>query len=81
MERIIDILGNMDESLSFDELSDIVKRALSLIYLKLRRESNFGYDQHCTVVSMGGNDYDVEIIITDGASHGTGEQYIRTYWI
>ena len=81
MERINTILENLDESLSLSELSDVVKRALSLICLKLRREENFGYDQHCTIVSFGERDYDIDIMITDSRSYGTGEQYIRTYWI
>lgn len=84
MERLDTILDNLDESLSLSELSYVVKRALSLICLKLRREENFGYDQHCTVVSFGECDYDIEIMVSDSYSHtsGTlGEQHIRTYWI
>lgn len=81
MERLDKILEELDESFSLSELGDIVRRALSLISLKLKREENFGYEQHCTVVSFGDHDYDVEIMITDGRSYNTGEEYIRTYWI
>lgn len=68
------------ERMSLEELSEVTKVALSLIYSKLRNEKGFDYDQHCSVVSFGGESYDVELVVTDGTRYD-GENYISTYWI
>lgn len=69
------------DNMSLDELSGVVKEALSRIYRKLREEENFGYDQHCSIISIGSDEYDVKGIIVDDISHNTGEDWPRSWWI
>ena len=53
------------EDMSFDELAEIAKEALSAIYCKLRTNNGFGYNQHCAVTSIGSEPYDVDIVFVD----------------
>ena len=66
------------EDMSFDELADIAKEALSAIYCKLRTDDGFGYNQRCVVTSIGSEPYDVDIVIMDDGIYG-GTDYARVF--
>lgn len=69
------------DTMSLDELGDVVKAAMSRIYNKLRDEEGFGYDQHASFTSFGENEYDVGIVIMDGVSHNPGLDWPKSWWI
>lgn len=75
------ILEKIIEDLSLEDLSTITKTVLATIYRKLGTELNFTGDMHCSVVSIGPEEYEVELVITNDSHFGDGEQYISTYWI
>ena len=78
MKNFEDILSE----LSLEELSEVTKTALSLIYQKLRSEEGFGHDQHCLVTSIGDRYSYVDACIVDadgGRSNGT--HYDGVYWL
>ena len=67
---------------SLEELSEVTKLTLSLIYQKLREEEDFGCCQHCLVTSIGENDYDVSACIVDITNgHNNGVSWDATYWL
>lgn len=68
------------EDSSLEELSEIVRFALSTIYCKLREEKGFGYNLHCSVTEFGSDPSSVNLIITENI-YSSGEQYIQSYWI
>lgn len=75
-----EILEKINQELSFDELGDIVKTALSTLYLKLRTEEGFGCESQCVVRSIGYEPYDVELCIIDlGKRHGL--EWPMTFWL
>ena len=67
--------------LSLDELSDMVRSALSTIYNKLREEENFSWDQHCVVENFGGEEYEVRLVIINGTSGTPSIHWPETYYI
>lgn len=77
-------MKNMNEQLdnmTLDELGGVVKEALSRIYTKLREDEDFGYHQHCSVISIGKEEYDVELVILDDVSHNGGLDWPKSWWI
>lgn len=71
----------LNDDMTINELGDIVRCALSMIYSKLRSEHGYPCDTTCSVVSVGEHEYDVTLYFTDGSSFNSGEQHISTYWI
>lgn len=69
------------DNMSLDELGGVVKAALSRIYNKLREEEDFSYYQHCSVLSIGSEDYDVQLMIIDDISHITGLEWPKSWFI
>ena len=75
-----DVLEKISEELSFEELSEITRTALSSLYRKLQTEEGFGYYQCCSITSIGSNEYDVNGLIMDNESHNLGVDWPRTFW-
>ena len=73
-------MDEMLDKMSLTELSDLTRDVLSRIYCKLREDEGFGYDQHCSVLSIGENEYDVQAVIIDGV-HNPGIDWPQTWWI
>ena len=71
------IMEEINENLSIDELGEVAKKALAMIYTKLRKEENFSYDMKCFVASVGYDDYDISLIFIDEPSDG--ESWAHTY--
>jgi hypothetical protein len=74
-----EIISMINDDLSFEELSEITRTALSKIYIKLRNEGM--YDPIALVKSLGENEWNVQIAFIDGESHNTGESYESVYYI
>jgi hypothetical protein len=75
MNNVADIIIN--EDLSLEELSEVVKEALAKMYSKLETEIGMHYPIG-VIKSLGRDSYDVDIRIIDGTC-GTGEWYAQTY--
>ena len=71
---------NYLNDMSLSELNDLARDVLSRIYTKLREDEGFGYDQHCSVLSIGENEYDVRAVIVDG-THNPGLDWPQSWWI
>lgn len=74
-----EIIDDINSSLSLEELGDIVKKSLSLMYTKL--EADGLYYPMCFVKSVGREEYDVDICFVDGRSSNTGMSYEEVYWL
>lgn len=74
-----EIISMINDDLSFEELSEITRTALSKIYIKLRNEGM--YDPIALVKSLGENEWNVQIAFIDGESRNTGEFYESVYYI
>ena len=74
-----EIINMINDDLSFEELSDITKTALSKIYSKLRDEGL--YNPIAIVKSFGSDYWDVEMMFIDGQSHNTGESYEQIFYL
>ena len=74
-----DIIDSINASLSLEELSNIAKQSLSMIYTKL--ESGGMYHPTCFVTSVGKNEYDVDMCFIDGRSSNTGMSYKDVFWL
>ena len=79
-----EIIDDINTSLSLEELGNIVKQSLAIMYLKLEAEGM--YYPNCFVVTdihYDGvrNEYDVDICFIDGRSSNTGMSYEDVYWL
>lgn len=74
-----EIIAKINE-MNLDDLSEAARVVLSRLYRKLREEEGFGYDQHCSVISFGSDEYDVQLMVIDGTSHNTGSNWPRAWW-
>lgn len=74
-----EIIDDINTSLSLEELGNIVKQSLAIMYLKLEAEGM--YYPNCFVKSIGRNEYDVDICFIDGRSSNTGMSYEDVYWL
>jgi hypothetical protein len=74
-----EIIRMINDDLSFEELSEITRTALSKIYIKLRNEGL--YDPVALVKSLGENEWNVQMVFIDGESHNTGESYESIYYL
>jgi len=67
--------------LSLEELSTVVRSALSTIYNKLREEEDFSWDQKCVVENFGGEEHEVQLLIFNGTAGTPGIHWPETYYI
>ena len=74
-----EIVRMINDDLSFEELSEITRTALSKIYIKLRSEGL--YDPVALVKSLGENEWNVQMVFIDGESHNTGESYESIFYL
>lgn len=74
-----EIINMITDDLSFEELSEITRTALSKIYSKLRSEGL--YNPLAIVRSLGTDEWDVEMIFIDGGSHNIGEYYGQMFYL
>lgn len=74
-----DIIDNLNSTLSLEELGDIVKKSLSLIYCKL--ENDGMYNPYGVIKSLGRDDYDVEVIFVNNRACNTGKSYEEMYYL
>lgn len=74
-----EIINMINDDLSFEELGEITRVALSKIYSKLRNEGL--YNPIAVVKSLGENEWNVEIVFIDGDSHNTGESYDQVFYL
>lgn len=72
-----EILDNM----SLAELSNLVKDVMARIYNKLREEEEFSVYQHGTILSMGPESYDNDIMIIDSLSSCSGLDWPKAWFI
>lgn len=70
-----DIIDSINASLSLEELSNIVKESLSIIYTKL--EADGMCHPTCFVTSVGRSEYDVDMCFISN----TGTSYEEAYWL
>jgi hypothetical protein len=75
MNNIVETIAN--EDLSLNELSEIVKIALSKIYTKVKNDVGI-HNPIAFINSVGSKDYDIDIRFIDGECYG-GECYTQTY--
>lgn len=73
-----EIINKIKNELTIEELSDIVKESLAMIYRKLREDEGFGWDMSLSG-TIGSEEYDVEILIINNESHNQGTYYLNTY--
>lgn len=74
-----EIIGMINDDLSFEELSEITKTSLAKIYSKLRNKGL--YNPIAIVKSLGSDLWDVEMVFIDGQSHNTGESYEQMFYL
>lgn len=74
-----EIIGMINDDLSFEELAEITRTSLAKIYSKLREEGL--YNPIAIVKSLGRDEYDVEMVFVDGGYHSTGEHYNQTFYL
>lgn len=74
-----EIINMINDDLSFEELGEITKTALSKIYSKLRDEGL--YNPMAIVKSLGDDPWYVEMVFIDGQSYNTGEHYNQTFYL
>lgn len=74
-----EIISMINDDLSFEELSEITRMALSKIYIKLRNEGL--YNPVALVKSLGENEWNVDMVFLDSSSHNTGESYESVYYL
>lgn len=73
-------MDNLD-NMTLDELTILVREALSRMYTKLRNEHNFGYNQECHISSIGSLEYDVNGYIIDNEPCNSGIYYTNVWMI
>ena len=74
-----EIISMINDDLSFEELGEITRTALSKIYIKLRSEGL--YDPVALVKSLGENEWNVQMAFIDGESRNTGEFYESVFYL
>lgn len=74
-----EIISMINDDLSFEELGEITRTALSKIYIKLRSEGL--YDPVALVKSLGENEWNVQMAFIDGESRNTGESYESVFYL
>lgn len=74
-----EIISMINDDLSFEELGEITRTALSKIYIKLRNEGL--YDPVALVKSLGENEWNVQMAFIDGESCNTGESYESVFYL
>jgi hypothetical protein len=72
-----EILDNM----SLAELSNLVKDVMARIYNKLREEEEFSGYQHGTILSMGPESYNNDIMIIDALTSCSGLDWPKAWFI
>lgn len=72
-----EILDNM----SLAELSNLVKDVMARIFKKLQEEEDFSCYQHGTILSMGPESYDIDIMIVDAISSCSGLEWPKSWFI
>lgn len=74
-----EIINMINDDLSFEELGEITRTALSKIYIKLKIEGL--YNPVALVKSLGENEWDVEIAFIGGDSRNIGESYDQVFYL
>lgn len=74
----IDVTTIINDELSLEELSEIVKEAMAKIYCKLRDDNSIRYPIGI-INSLGEKSYDVDIRLLDGELCNSGESYEYVY--